>query len=1011
MESRRVGYLLHPLVDGAVVANSVKCRFPPNQTPYFVLARRRSVVFMKIGENGPVPQSEVKFNKVVASMRVVTAKSLGKQSGTDLLVVVFHDYSMMVFGEPKRVKFQYPGDAESDLVRKVCDVHQYAPILLIQKRLGYLSYWNVQEAPKTMFDIRCEDMTIVDMKFIPHSSIRLAVLYESVKKERSVMAYSFDVKLLTLDRLPALCVNGCTDRTASILVPLPHGSAERPVFLILGSNCVEARFRSKSATYTAPFGEHRPTAYCELGGCFYVVADSGGSLYVLNADGKVEFKCLGKVDTVPTSLTHVDGDIIFVGSDRGNSMFVSCRNFELTVYTVIEQFTPVNSFSKFCQATGSIYMTQGDAERAMLSSITTGIQFTPELELEMCGVTNIFGAAPDLVVATTSARQSYCICIGENSEIGAVPKPDNFIDEDETIAVIKRDAQSFIQVTHHDVRIVGSHTDMASMHFDCDIIGAYSSNREIVLLFADSAEVITYNLSSLRQVSFQQNNAVCAAVHNEILAVFFTNGEVRMYLPNEKVVSSTIKRQSLCNSLLFSACGDRLYLVATLVDGWIETFSLPDLAEGPSVECGFFVYNSFQLDESSIFINSTSPRIWHVDGVSVPVLCPKHTASCLLSESSKGMTKLALVLQDKLVIGNIMRSSICSIHQRPSILQPLLYSVHEKPLSLFVTMQRDDLFLVSAFILPSFSHIFQHPFEPGEEITCLHYSRAMEMTFCGTASQQDGKLVAIGERFHEMKILQTLLVKGSVFCMAEAGERELVLGGSCCVLRVKVDMSLSGVLTLEVVQIVQTAVIPRSLSSVGHLVVNFGVARCIGILSHNSDGLMETVAKSIISSRVHTGFAGAPLSPLSCHLFTVEMAHSSLGRKFAIWAMKIDQQNESAIDIKRLTEMQLEGPVSSFTYAKPGFSMLATRDGALYVLMEHDRSKVHTMKKLLRQMGDITGIQIQDTAVIDTHSLSLFEFLPSDIQSRIVSKLKMSREDALSLIHGISEQVSNLCSI
>ena len=965
---------------------------------------------MEIGEAGPKPVSEVKFQKVVAALRVITAKSLGKQSGTDLVIVIFHDFTMLAFGEPKKIKFEYSCSNASVLENVLCVVHQYLPILVMQKRPGYLSYWNIQEGPKTMFDIRCEDMSVVDMKFLAHSSVRLAMLYETAKKEKTIVTYSFDLKLLTLDRIPALCVKACADPTASIIIPLQNVAAERPVYLILGRNKVEARFRNTFTVTEVPFHEYSPTAFCEISACSFLVADSGGSLYILNAENGVQFTYLGKVETVPTSITQIDGDIFFIGSNGGNSMFVSLLDSGITVYNVIEQFIPANSFSKFCEQTGSIYMTQGNRDCGILSFLKTGIQFLPQMEIEMRGACNVFGGFSDSVVVTTTEGKSFCIDIGGDEASERVVTLDNFIQDEETVSIIQRDRKSFVQVTPHDVRLVGTGIDIANIHFDSEIIWACHSKREIVILFADSAEIITYNLASIRQVFFERGDAVCAAVQGELLAVSFTSGEIRLYFPNGRVLSVGVSQTTFCNSMSFLSSSGRTVLAVASVDGCMRTFDIPELTEGVSFECGYFIHNAFELDEKTLFINSTSTRIWNAGGSSVPVLCPAHLKSCLVEQGGNGMARLALLLEDKLVIGTIKRSSNCSIEQRPCIVQPLLCSVHEDPLSLFFTMQRDDVFLVSAFILPSFGQIFQHVFPEREEITCLHYSKKLKLTFCGTASATDGQLLAIGSSFHKMKVLQSLAVKGSVFCMAEASSNELVLGGSCCVIRVKVELAASGLLTLEIVQIIQSSVIPRSLSSVGHLVVNFGVARSIDVLGQNADGNYYSLATTIVSSRIHSGFAGAPLSQSLCHLFTVEMADVGVSNRIGVWSMKIDETQQNAITIKKLTEMDLEGSVSSFSIVKPGFALLATRDGAMHVLVEYDRTKVHSMKKILRKMADVAGITIQDTAIVDMHALSLFEHLSPDMQSRILSKLKISREDVLSLMRGFTEHVSNLCS-
>ena len=108
--------------------------------------------------------------------------------------------------------------------------------------------------------------------------------------------------------------------------------------------------------------------------------------------------------------------------------------------------------------------------------------------------------------------------------------------------------------------------------------------------------------------------------------------------------------------------------------------------------------------------------------------------------------------------------------------------------------------------------------------------------------------------------------------------------------------------------------------------------------------------------------------------------------------------------------MKLESSVSSFKLVKPGFALIATRDGGLYCLMEYDRDKIHVMKKLMQALQMVAGLPVQDTHIIDAHILCLYESLPEHHQARIASKLKMSQEQILAHIHTLSQNLSNLCS-
>jgi hypothetical protein len=359
----------------------------------------------------------------------------------------------------------------------------------------------------------------------------------------------------------------------------------------------------------------------------------------------------------------------------------------------------------------------------------------------------------------------------------------------------------------------------------------------------------------------------------------------------------------------------------------------------------------------------------------------------------------------ELLIGKLDRSNCCSLGRRACIGRPLLFSIHERPLALFVTIQQDDLFLVTSFVLPSFAVMLNEALPAGREVTCLCYHKDLNYTFFATASRQNGDLYAVGEVFDELKIVKQIEIEGGVFCMTPVSDNELILGGTCRVVRVRATVSASGFVELAILQTLATNVVPRSLSAIGNLVLHFGFQRSITILIRRPDGKLEKAHEHFLTSQIHTGFAGSPLSDHACHLFTVD-----LDRTLTIYALRIRAEAEKLGSITELTAFRLESRASSFSMVRDGFALLATQDGALYTLIEYDRKPARSLQAIAREIGGFFPFKQDETAVIDGDALSLFTALSVEAQNQVCEKAKIKKEVALSLIQGLSRHIGSICS-
>jgi hypothetical protein len=193
----------------------------------------------------------------------------------------------------------------------------------------------------------------------------------------SAVVYSFDRRLLSLAEIGSLSVSLCADPASKFLIPLPTGATDRPSYLIVGPEYISSVHKRSTVNIPSPFHASAPGSYCEIVPWSYLIGDLSGGLFAVSVESELTFQKVGEVKATATSLTLIDGNIFFVGSSHGDSLFVRVSGSGARLLDCLEQFTPVNSFSNFCANTGSVYLTQGNASSAARGSLRTGGVFTP----------------------------------------------------------------------------------------------------------------------------------------------------------------------------------------------------------------------------------------------------------------------------------------------------------------------------------------------------------------------------------------------------------------------------------------------------------------------------------------------------------------------------------------------------------------------------------------------------------------------------------------------------------
>jgi hypothetical protein len=289
-----------------------------------------------------------------------------------------------------------------------------------------------------------------------------------------------------------------------------------------------------------------------------------------------------------------------------------------------------------------------------------------------------------------------------------------------------------------------------------------------------------------------------------------------------------------------------------------------------------------------------------------------------------------------------------------------------------------------------------------EEVTSICYHKSLNVSFFGTVSGDRGDICCVPEVFNEFKIVKRLEIEGGVFCMAPSGDNQIFLGGRCRLLRVTITRSPAGFYEFTLTQQVDTNVIPRSLATIGDFVVHFGMVRSITFLSRSQDGTLEKVHEHFLPLKIHTGIAGRQLSSRSAHLFIVDTEVT-----LTVFSLK---WSSDSIKVTALTTIRLESSISSLSMVRDGFALLATRDGALLVLMEYDRLQTGRLTDIARGIGQLLPFEPAHSAIVETTVLDLFRKLTPEVQNSLGITTRLPPDEIDMIITKMSRCLGRLCS-
>lgn len=928
-------------------------------------------------------------------MRVFTAKSLGKSSGSDLVEVIFIDHSFFIFSDPKHIKFTHAPEETVNSSQIICEIHPNQPIFLMDIQLGQLLYWNALDDPKITYRIRCDDHSIIDMKFIPHQTIRLAVLYETSTGTRKVTIYTFDKKLLLLETTTtsAISLPNLEDKTASMIIPLPALINDKPLYIVLGTHLITSVYKnSTQSIIDSPF-DSAPTAYCEIAPWVYLISDKSGCLYDLSVGLELSIHKIGQINTIPTSLVKIDGNIFFVGSTKQDSMFIQIVDTKISVLNTIEQFSPVNQVSPYNPITGSVFMTQGQ-ENGSISSLRTGIIFNEEIELSIPCFEYIFGACDKYLILTNSQRS---VCLNVTNDSIKEIELNRFLTNEPTISIIPKNENSFIQVCNNTIKSIGDSNQNESINYDSNIIGAYSDGEQILILFNDSAEIVSYQLDSLQTIFFEETSAKTATLSKGMYAFAFWSGKIIIYNKKFKPFYSLSLDNACIHSMYFLKTISSQHLVVLNEDGNIFRYNINDFSLVDHISNDYLIKSTIALDEKSIFINGSNPVIFSNNGLSQSVICPQHDHTCLLGD------KIVMLCNNKVHIGVINQSTLVSIDSHHSTAMPFHISIHEDPLIIFTSFKLADRFVLTGFSQPSYKILFNESIDPNEELTCITYHKSSKSTIFGTKGRDEGKLCAIREVLNEIKIIGSITIPNGVVSMYPKNDM-LLIGTSTKILTIEIKVSPGGIYSMTTINEISVGIPPRALAYIDKYFIHIGYTRAITVFEEDQENnKLIKKFEHLLPEVFYFGFFGTHLSPKSCHIFTVNDKN-----ELDVFLFKVDNRNN--ISIKNLTSMKMESKLSSAVLVRNGYAVLSTQDGGMVTLIEYDLEIVKILRNVTTEIAKIYPNIDATSKILQANILELYPVLQNEEQQMIAEAVQQNREELINSIQILSKSISKICS-
>ena len=516
-----------------------------------------------------------------------------------------------------------------------------------------------------------------------------------------------------------------------------------------------------------------------------------------------------------------------------------------------------------------------------------------------------------------------------------------------------------------------------------------------MILFENKVEVLNKNIEPLYHIKLEKNyKPLIAEIFDEYIIVYNFMGNLKLFEKNKLINEINIGNEVLCRSIFFTNYQNHPRIVCCFENGMIQRYTVPKLIKVSDICIGYLIKNVFRFNYDDLFINGSNPSLLFGNGSSISVICEQHITSFKFD-------KYVVLLNHNLItIGELQNSSYCYFKQQKCSSRPILMSIHNNPLTLFVSFLTESCYSIIGYSIPSYSEVFMEKLDENEEIVCFYYYKKYNITLFGTATKTNGRIYIIQEIFGKFNIIKSINIDGNVFSI-NSYQDFIIVGETSKIILYKISFSLSGILNLEQTQVLPVGIIPRFISVVDNYMIYFGALRTIIIFRFENQSL-EKIYEYIICSKLQNGFVGNILDKQNYHLFTINIKHEII-----IYSCKII---DDSVDIKPLSTIKLNSPVSYFSSARNGYSILSTKDGHLYSLLKYDRNIIKLLNVVSKEIIKYFPTKLQSSRILDSSYLQLYSLLPHEIQTSTAKKVCKTPDEVIDFICTFMQSVSHICS-
>eukprot|EP00271_Cylindrocystis_brebissonii_P010251 TRINITY_DN26392_c0_g1_i1.p1 TRINITY_DN26392_c0_g1~~TRINITY_DN26392_c0_g1_i1.p1 ORF type:complete len:1092 (+),score=241.19 TRINITY_DN26392_c0_g1_i1:211-3486(+) len=465
---------------------------------------------------------------------------------------------------------------------------------------------------KEAFNIRLEELSVLDMKFLYGcAKPTIAVLYQDTKEARHVKTYEIQLKEKDFAEGPWLQSN--LDSGASLIIPVPPplGGA-----IIVGEQTIVYHNGSVFKAISMLPATTRAYGRVDPDGSRYLLGDHLGMLHllVIRHDKTrvlgLKLEKLGETSAA-SSLAYLDNGVVFVGSSFGDSQLVKLTptpSPEGSYVEILESYTQLGPIVDFCvvdlerQGQGQVVTCSGAFKNGSLRIVRNGIGINEQAAAELPGIKGMWSlrassAEPfDTFLVVAFIRETRVLAINESDELDET-EIEGFSSDEQTLLCANAVYDQLVQVTSTSLRLINALTLQQTSEWrapEGSAINVAASNASQVLLATGGGSLFYFEIGAgaleEKQSVKLEFEVACLDVspleegeeRAHLAAVgMWTDMSVRIFsLPGlTPVVKEKLGGEVIPRAVLFCSFEKVPYLLVALGDGHLFNF-LVDASTG-----------------------------------------------------------------------------------------------------------------------------------------------------------------------------------------------------------------------------------------------------------------------------------------------------------------------------------------------------------------------------------------------------------------------------------------------